>query len=162
MFQEYDKAWAKYRKGLKIIPLPIICWDFHNLRNLELLSFDSVQKEWNEKISFLKIVNNDKKDIIVTDKNFKIIFATKSILAMTGYDSEEIMGKSPKIFQGILTSEITKTNIRKAITNKLPFKELIVNHRKDGSTYLCEIEAYPKFNKKGEFINYIAIERIAS
>ena len=162
MFQEYDKAWAKYRKGLKIIPLPIICWDFHNLRNLELLSFDSVQKEWNEKISFLKIVNNDKKDIIVTDKNFKIIFATKSILAMTGYDSEEIIGKSPKIFQGILTSEITKTNIRKAISNKLPFKEIIVNYKKDGSSYLCEIEAIPKFDKNGEFLNYIAFERIAS
>lgn len=162
MFQEYDKAFAKYRKGLKTIPVPLICWDFHNIKNSELLSFDSVQKEWTDKISFLKIVNNDKKDIIVTDKNFKIIFATKSIFKMTGYHSEEIIGKSPKIFQGNLTSEITKTNIRKAITNKLPFKELIVNHRKDGSTYLCEIEAVPKFDKNGEFLNYIAFERLAS
>jgi PAS domain S-box-containing protein len=162
MFQEYDNAFAKYRKGLKTISLPIVCWDFHNIKNLELLSFDTIQKDWNEKISFLKTVNNDKKDIIVTDKNFKIIFATKSILAMSGYHPEEIIGKSPKVFQGILTSEITKANIRKAITNKLPFKEVIVNYKKDGSTYLCEIEAIPKFNKEGEFLNYIAFERIAS
>ncbi|SFA73956.1 PAS domain S-box-containing protein [Flavobacterium swingsii] len=162
MLEEYEKAFAKYRKGLKTIPLPIICWDFHSIKNLELLSFDVIQKNWNGKISFLKIVNNEKKDIIVTDKNFKIIFATKSIVAMTGYQAEEIMGKSPKIFQGILTSETTKTNIRQAITNKLPFKEVIVNYKKDGSTYLCEIEAIPKFDKKGEFLNYIAFERIAS
>ncbi|WP_395046971.1 PAS domain-containing protein [Flavobacterium sp.] len=162
MLEEYDKAWAKYRKGLKTIPLPIICWDFHNIKRLELLSFDVIQKNWSEKISFLKIVNNEKKEIIVTDKNFKIIFATKSIVTMTGYHSEEIIGKSPKIFQGILTSEITKTNIRQAINNKLPFKEIILNYKKDGSTYLCEIEAIPKFNKKGEFLNYIAFERIAS
>jgi transcriptional regulator with PAS, ATPase and Fis domain len=97
MLEEYDKAWAKYRKGLKTIPLPIICWDFYNIKNLELLNFDTIQKNWNEKISFLKIVNNKKKDIIVTDKNFKIIFATKSIVAMTGYQAEEIMGKSPKV-----------------------------------------------------------------
>jgi hypothetical protein len=81
---------------------------------------------------------------------------------MSGYHQEEIIGKSPKVFQGILTSEITKTNIRQAINNKLPFKEIILNYKKDGSTYLCEIEAIPKFNKKGEFLNYIAFERIAS
>ena len=162
MFEQYDNAFAKYRKGLKTIPLPIICWDFHNVKNLELVSFDTIQKNWSKKISFLKIVNNEKKDIIVTDKNFKIIFATKSILAMTGYQPEEIIGKSPKIFQGVLTSEIAKDNIRKAITNKLPFKEVIVNYKKDGSTYLCEIEAIPKFDEKGEFLNYIALERIAS
>ena len=81
---------------------------------------------------------------------------------MTGYNSEEIMGKSTKIFQGILTSEITKTNIRQAINHKLPFKEIILNYKKDGSTYLCEIEAIPKFDKRGEFLNYIAFERIAS
>ncbi|WP_395056066.1 PAS domain-containing protein [Flavobacterium sp.] len=162
MLEEYDKAFAKYRKGLKTIPMPIICWDFHNIKNLELLSFDIIQKNWSKKISFLKIVNNDKKDIIVTDKNFKIIFATKSILAMTGYQPEEIIGKSPKIFQGVLTSEIAKDNIRKAIANKLPFKEVIVNYKKDGSLYKCEIEAIPKFDQKGEFLNYIAFERIAS
>ena len=162
MFQEYDKAFAKYRNSLKTIPLPIICWDFHNIKNLELSSFHIIQKNWSEKISFLKVVNNDKKDIIVTDKNLKIIFATKSILIMTGYHPEEIIGKSPKVFQGILTSDITKTNIRNAISNKLPFKEVVVNYKKDGSTYLCEIEAIPKFDKKGEFLNYIAFERLAS
>lgn len=66
------------------------------------------------------------------------------------------------MFQGVLTSESIKNNIRKAIINKKPFKEVIINYKKDGSTYLCEIEAIPKFNKKGEFLNYIAFERIAS
>ncbi|OUD36098.1 hypothetical protein FPG102_10790, partial [Flavobacterium psychrophilum] len=84
MLEQYDKAFAKYRKSLKTIPLPIICWDFHSIKNLELLDFDAIQKNWNEKISFLKIVNNDKKDIIVTDENFKIIFVTKNIVAITG------------------------------------------------------------------------------
>ncbi|SNA64694.1 PAS domain-containing protein [Flavobacterium psychrophilum] len=162
MLEQYDKAFAKYRKSLKTIPLPIICWDFHSIKNLELSDFDAIQKNWNEKISFLKIVNNDKKDIIVTDENFKIIFVTKNIVAITGYNSDEIIGKSPKMFQGVLTSESIKNNIRKAIINKKPFKEVIINYKKDGSTYLCEIEAIPKFNKKGEFLNYIAFERIAS
>jgi hypothetical protein len=44
----------------------------------------------------------------------------------------------------------------------MPFKAVILNYNKDGSTYLCEIEAKPKFNSKGELVNYIAFERIAS
>jgi len=86
----------------------------------------------------------------------------KSIHKMNGYHPHEIIGKTPKIFQGELTSEISRTKIKNALLNQLPFKEIIVNYKKDGTTYLCEIEAFPKFNKKGELLNYIAFERIAS
>ena len=66
------------------------------------------------------------------------------------------------MFQGILTSETTKNSIRNAISKKHPFKEVLLNYRKDGSTYWCEIEAYPKFDKKNNLVHFIAFERIAS
>jgi transcriptional regulator with PAS, ATPase and Fis domain len=162
MIEEYDIAWAKYASKLEIVPVPLLCWDIFANYNNEINSYNAIQKEWKNKVNFRKIVHSEKREIIITNANHEIIFVTNGIYGMNGWNSFEVIGKSPKIFQGKLTSEKSKNNIRIAIKNHLPFKEVILNYRKDESTYLCEIEGHPKFNNKGEFTNYIAFERIAS
>lgn len=161
MTPDYDKALAKYYNCLRILPLPLISWDIYSSHYSEIYKFNSIQKEWNLKVNFNEIIDS-KKEIIVTNLKQEIVYASNGFYIMNGYHSHEVIGKSPKIFQGELTSEEAKINIRKVIQEKKPFKEVIFNYRKDGSTYLCEIEAYPKFNLKGDLINYIAFERIAS
>jgi len=160
MFDKYDQAWAKYQKKIRIVPLPLISWDIFSTSNLEASNFNSLQKKWVNKEDYHNQIAN--KPVVVTDKNLNILFATKEILELTGYHSSEIIGRSPKMFQGVLTSETTKNNIREAISKKHPFKEVLLNYRKDGSTYWCEIEAYPKFDKKNNLVHFIAFERIAS
>lgn len=162
MTEQYDKAWAKYVNSLRVVPLPLLSWDIFQNYNSEIKSYNFIQKEWKSKENFRKIVQLEKREIIITNANQEIVFATTGIYEMNGWNPFEVIGKSPKIFQGELTSEISKNKIRAAIKNQLPFKEVILNYRKDESTYLCEIEGFPKFNKKGELINYIAFERIAS
>jgi PAS domain S-box-containing protein len=160
MFDEYDLAWAKYKKNSKILSLPLISWDliFHSFD--ESLSFNAIQKVWINKENYHNNIAN--KCVIITDSKFSIQFASKEITELTGYRNSEIIGKSPKMFQGDLSSETSRANIREAISKKHPFKEVILNYRKDGSTYLCEIEAYPKFDKENNLVNYIAFEKIAS
>jgi PAS domain S-box-containing protein len=161
MFKEYEKAWEQYRNGLDIVSLPLISWEFYNLPRIEQKEFNAVQSLWNEKINYNTIISKMKKSIVVTDANFRIIFASSSISEMTGYDYQEIRGRSPKMFQGEKTSEETREKIRIAIKDKKPFKEVILNYRKNGETYYCEIEAHPKFDKDGNFLNYIAFEQAA-
>ncbi len=160
MFDKYDQAWAKYQKKLKLKPLPLLSWDVFSNPNSEDWIFNSIQKNWVNKENYATQIAN--KSVIITDKNLIILFATKKISELTGYHTSEIMGNSPKMFQGELTSEITKNNIRKAIHKKHPFKEVVLNYKKDGSTYWCEIEAYPKFDDKNNLVHFIAFERIAS
>ena len=162
MTEEYEKALAKYYNKLRLLPLPLISWNIFYTDNLEMDSFNSIQEKWNVKEDFLEIVYQTKREIIITNTNNEILFASNGIRKMNGYRPFEIIGKSPKLFQGELTSKKSRENIRKAIQNQLPFKEVIVNYKKDGTTYMCEIEAFPKFNKKGKLINYIAFERLAS
>jgi len=162
MTLEYDIAWSKYMKKARIVPLPLNCWDvFHNYYS-EIENYNFIQKDWQIKEDYLNVVNLEKREIIITNANQEIVFATNGIYEMNGWNPLEVIGKSPKIFQGALTDEKIRNKIKTAIKNQLPFKEIILNYRKDDSTYLCEIEGYPKFNKKGELINYIAFERIAS
>lgn len=162
MTKDYDLALAKHHRKLRIVTVPLISWGLFPVCTDEISVFNYVQKYWKIKEDFDSIVQQSKKSILVTNTDFEIIFASNNILEMNGYNPFEIIGKSPKIFQGELTSSLTTKQIRKAIKQRKPFKEILLNYKKDGSIYLCEIEAFPKFNQKGEFINYIAFEKIAS
>jgi PAS domain S-box-containing protein len=160
MFDKYDQAWAKYQNKLRVLPLPLLSWKIFNDSTKESVTFNALQKNWVSKEDYHQQVAN--KFVIITDINLKIQFATKEISELTGYHPTEIIGQSPKIFQGNLTSETTKSKIKEALTKKHPFKEVVINYKKDGSIYQCEIEAYPKFDSNNNLVNYIAFERIAS
>ncbi|WP_130734759.1 PAS domain-containing protein [Flavobacterium sp. J27] len=161
MLKEYDKAWAKYQERLSLLPLPLTTWEFYNLPRSEQKEFNHVQEKWVQKINYLEITKKKKVTILITDANFKIVFVSSNFVKMTGYDVKEVIGQSPKMFQGKATSIQTRKKIRMAIEKRIPFQESILNYKKDGTTYLCKIEAFPKFDKNGNFINYIAFESAA-
>lgn len=158
----YENACAKYYSKLKLQPLPLISFEFRKDYFSETFLFEKLQSKWNTKKEYLKQSQKENRELIVTDKNFKIVFVSKTIARISGYEPSEILGKSPALFQGEATSDETRQKIKTAITNLKPFKEVILNYRKNGDTYWCEIEAYPQFDKNGKFKNYIALEKIAS
>lgn len=160
MFHRYDQAWEKYQKSLKLLPLPIESWDFYQLQPNEIKTVQAIQKSWTEKINFTKDIAH--KSVIITDSSLKIIYVTPEIEKLTGYSSKEIIGNTPKMFQGDLTDTVTRNKIREAVKNQHPFKEIVINYKKDGTSYKCEIEAYPKFDANNNLVHYIAFEKIAS
>jgi PAS domain S-box-containing protein len=160
--KEFDQAWAKYQNELNLLSLPITNWEFLEGYSSDEVEFRKIQKNWSDNTNYMLLAKKQNSEFLVTDKNFKIIYASKNIMRINGYEIKEIIGKSPSMFQGADTSEITKKNIRESIKNLKPFKEVILNYKKSGEKYYCHIEAYPKFGKNGEFLNYIAIEKIAS
>ncbi|NHM02312.1 PAS domain-containing protein [Flavobacterium difficile] len=160
MFHRYDLAWEKYQKSLKLLPLPIVSWDFYQQLPNEIKTIESIQESWTEKINFAKDIAN--KSVIITDSSLKIIYVTPEIAKLTGYSSREIVGNTPKMFQGNLTDVATRNKIREAVKNQHPFKEIVINYKKDGTSYKCEIEAYPKFDANNNLVHYIAFEKIAS
>ena len=97
--------------------------------------------------------------IIITDPQLRIVHATQNILNMNGYKPEEILGKKPKMFQGVNTCQETSKNIGIAVRDMKPFEAVLLNYRKDGSTYKCWIKGEPILNKSGEVVNFIAYEK---
>lgn len=160
--KNYDIACAKYYNKLNILALPLTTWEFRKDYLNEAVHFHKIQVNWDAKLDFLKQSQKEKREIIITDKHFKIIFASRNFSKINGYLPQEIIGKSPSMFQGEATSKATRARIKTALINLKPFKEVILNYRKNGETYWCEIEAYPMFSKKGEFLNYIALEKFAA
>ncbi|OYY49681.1 MAG: hypothetical protein B7Y48_05440 [Methylophilales bacterium 28-44-11] len=90
----------------------------------------------------------------------KIIFANQSICLHTGYTKEELIGKTPRIFQGPETSSITRTVIRNTMKefNKGVSVE-IVNYKKNGRKYWTELDISPVNNKDGLCTHWISVQR---
>jgi len=167
-FKNYDKAASNFymNNGPRI--LPILSWDlsgsyfdktckdFDDLRVLKNLAQSN---HWSYRNSFNEELLDKEEVILVTDPELKIVYATNNVFNMNGYTLNEIKGKTPRIFQGKETSSKVSATIGKAVKNKKPFEAIVVNYRKDGSTYNCWIKGEPIFNKKGKIVNFIAFER---
>jgi PAS domain S-box-containing protein len=146
--------------------VPILSWDFHYEYTNELKAiFADLKKvtkisnrfKWNDKN--LEIEDRILDEVIlVTDANLKIVFASNGIKKMTGYTESEIIGKTPKMFQGPKTSESALNEIRIAIQSRVPFEKILENYKKDGKVYRCKINSVPIFNLKGELSHFIAFE----
>ena len=166
---EYDKAKSAHLNNLGLNRMPLISWDlyggflqdlnneFSDLKELESLT---AANNWISGFDFQKELQEENV-ILVTDSTLKIVFASHNLNKMTGYDSEEVMGKTPKFFQGQATSRQTNNEIRRAIETRQPFEKVLVNYRKSGETYDCLIKGFPLFNKKGKLSHFIAFEKVA-
>nr|MBP6414812.1 PAS domain-containing protein [Bacteroidia bacterium] len=74
---------------------------------------------------------------------------------------EEVLGRSPKMFQGQATCLKTAKEIGEAVRNHQPFEKRVINYSKDGSVYNCHIKGFPIFNHEGTLTNFIAFEKAA-
>lgn len=166
---EYENAVAKYSSALDVVPVPLYSWDFFGnyLEGLKLTLSDLAQlkelskaNRWKFNWNFEEELQKDHV-IVVTNNRLEIVFASDNMVKMTGYASDEILGKTPKIFQGSKTSKKDLKQIREAIDAKIPFEKTIINYKKSGETYPCHIKAFPIFNSKKQVVNFIAFEKAA-
>ena len=96
--------------------------------------------------------------IILTDTNYKIQWVNDDFSVITGYTFEEVVGKKPNLLQGEKSDINVIEKIRKGLNKKKSFKAEIINYRKNGTEYLCELFIHPIYNIEGELTNYIAFE----
>lgn len=165
----YDKSVALTNSKERNAIMPLLSWDIYSLffRNLKglhadfsLLEHMSSLHKWNLDLDLMnELKDNDA--IIITNAKLKIEFASQGITAMSGYQPFEVVGNSPKMFQGNDTSPEKRIQINQAIAAQKPFEATLVNYKKNGELYDCHIRSFPIFNKKGELTHFIALEKAA-
>lgn len=148
---------------------PLLSWDifiesYHRrialAEDLQLLKKMSRKNNWCCAWDTEERLIRQGKVILVTDPLLTIVFASSNLLQMNGYLPEEVISKTPKLFQGEDTCRISRQMIREAIRNQQPFKATLLNYRKNGTTYDCEIEGLPVFNRSQQLVHFIAFESI--
>ena len=167
-FEIYDEAAEKFYRQFNFPRLPLLTSDFHqegyqNVIDLskDLLFFNKASKNWKESWDFKNEILEQKKVIVLTDPDLKISYTSANLKMLNGYNPEEVLGNTPKMFQGAGTCSETSRQIGLAIKKKEAFEVKILNYKKDKSTYICHIKGFPVYNKKGKLINFIAFEAAA-
>ena len=108
---------------------------------------------------FFAAVETTRMPMIVTDPrqpDNPIVFANQAFQAMTGYATEELIGRNCRFLQGPDTDAETVSEVRRAISEKREIAVEILNYRKDGYTFWNALFVSPVFNAAGELVYYFA------
>lgn len=157
-------------KELRRGNMPLLSWDIY--MNFYTDTLEEINREFEiEELNVYKkkfdwnfdIVNLLKKStyqaLVLTNSQQIIQWVNDGFKTMTGYSVSFAKNKKPSFLQGENTCPDTIETIRKHIHKAKPVKETVINYRKSGEEYKCELSLYPIKNNKEEVTHYLALER---
>lgn len=99
--------------------------------------------------------------IVVTDAKDKeqpIVYVNKAFEEITGFHSNEVLGRNCRFLQGEETENNEIVLLKEAIKNKESCSVIITNYKKNGDKFLNNLRIDPMFNDKGELTHYIGVQ----
>lgn len=124
------------------------------------------QKEEEQQMKLLESVITNAKDAIMimeiseeTPQSAVIIYVNEAFTSLTGYTSDEIKFKKPRILLGPLTDEAEIQRVNNALKSGQPIEVELINYRKNGETFWNNCSVVPNFNPKGQFTHVISIQK---
>ena len=115
-------------------------------------------------IEMLKILADNSFDsILITDASSqgKIIYANRSFKKLTGHDPKEVIGKTPRILQGVGTDKKVIDRLTIALKSGNKFEGKAINYKKDGTPFIMYLKVIPISVNK-EIRVWVAIQREGS
>ncbi len=97
--------------------------------------------------------------VVITDKSGTIEYVNPAFERVTGYSSEEAVGKNPKILKSGKHSSSFYAEMWRTILDGGVWKGRLINRRKDESLYEEDATISPLKNESGEIINFVAVKR---
>lgn len=115
-------------------------------------------------LALLKVLVNSSFDsILITDATTKgkIIYANKAFKKLTGYEPSEVIGKTPRILQGVGTDKKVIDRLAEALKSGTKFEGKAINYKKDGTPFIMFWRVLPiKVSKNIKA--WVAIQREGS
>ncbi len=96
--------------------------------------------------------------VIITDQDKRIQWINQSAETITGYTLEELVGKTPRIFQNERSNQAELARIGHLLKMKEPVWAELLNQAKDGREYWVSLNIVPIKNEKGEHTGFLAVE----
>ncbi|MDT8438138.1 MAG: diguanylate cyclase [Wenzhouxiangellaceae bacterium] len=92
----------------------------------------------------------------------RIVYVNAAFERMTGYSRDELIGQTPRLFQGPKTDRVLLGELRRRLESGLSFEGCTTNYRKDGCTYDVEWNISPLRNNAGEITLYLSVQHDVS
>ncbi|QCD67285.1 PAS domain S-box protein (plasmid) [Halomicrobium mukohataei] len=96
--------------------------------------------------------------IYMTDPDGTITYVNPAFEEMTGYDSDDVLGKTPAILSSGTMSEEYYEDLWSTITSGDVWEEEIRDRRQSGALYYAHQTIAPLTDDDGEVVSYVAIQ----
>ena len=106
-----------------------------------------------------KVASQTINGVIITDRQGCIEWVNDGFVRMSGYSTEELMGKHPgKVLQGEDSDAAVVAYMEEMLAENQAFDVELVNYNKQGQPYWVHIICNPLLNAEGEIEGFMAIE----
>lgn len=124
------------------------------------------QKEEEQRLKLLETVITQSRDsILITEANSpdgkipKIVYVNPAFSQMSGYQSNEIIGKSPNIFKGPNSDSEELKKLLRAIKNEEECLIETISYTKNKEEFWVRFSMIPIFSNEGAISHWISIQR---
>jgi len=96
--------------------------------------------------------------LFLTDERYRIEYANPQCIQITGYQLDEILGRSPQIFQADSEKTNTYDKIFKTMSKTEIWKGEICNQKKDGTLFWVSCSISPVLNEDRQVTHFLSIQ----
>src|SRR5436305_2207350 len=124
------------------------------------LALDSMQKEQRSAEESLRklssAVEQSPDTVVITDRQGAIEYVNPAFEALTGYKSDEVRGRTPRILKSGEQGPEIYQDMWKTILSGNVFRGILVNRKKNGELYYVEESICPVRDSQGQITHFIA------
>jgi PAS domain S-box-containing protein len=151
-----------YKKNKSVIPVEIetrvMMWNDTPLNIAGINDISARKRVEEENLKLSVALDQSANEIIITRKDANVEYVNRSFTNVTGYSSDEIKGKNPRILKSGTHPPSFYKQLWKTLLKGQQWKGEFHNRKKDGTLYWESATITPIINKNGEIIRYIAIK----
>lgn len=104
---------------------------------------------------FKLAIENSSDHVVITDPDLKIIYANKAAEKLTGYTKEEMLGKTPNLWQQPSNMEKSLEAVK---NKKIPYEGEIENKNKSGELYPVDTKIFPILDNNGQIKFFVSVQ----
>ena len=96
--------------------------------------------------------------VVITNRKGSIVYVNRKFCDITGYTSEEVLGKNPRLLKSGETSAETYQQLWKCITEGRVWQCEFHNRKKNGELFWESASISPVFDDQGCISNFVAVK----
>ena len=89
----------------------------------------------------------------------RIVYVNDAFEQRTGYTREEVLGKSPRLLQGLNTQQAELRRLGASLKAFQPVRAELINYKKSGEEFWIELDIVPIADGKGCFTHWVSVAR---
>ena len=139
----------------KINIVQLLLEDFTERKKAEIL-LDEANSDLQK---FRLAVENASDHVIITNLDGVVLYANPAASKITGYTATEMVGHTPRLWGGQMSTEFYEQLWKRIREDKKTFTGEINNKRKSGESYQAAVSVSPILDEKGNILFFVGIER---